>query len=242
VIGGKPLTKLDVDQLRYPNLQPLQDWLFEKPFDWGPALALRTAIRALPGAMSPACSPEWLQQHALPIFHGLFVGWSTQTRPIKGNKFAAELSVNLLYPAALSSVGESYYASAIRALSTAISCDKKDDKATASYRSIVASFELNEKKLKNSNFYFDLMPGLQDDIDQLLQYPVSRNDQARQILLSDITKSGDGMRAWGNNMVASMANLKKSRVKLFRMGKLDFSRNYRRLFKFLFKKIWGRRY
>lgn len=172
-----------------PAIDALREWLGDKPFEWGSALALRTAIRAFPWVFTERTPQDWTVRYALPIFHALFLAWSTHTKPIKGHKLSAELSINLLYPAALSHGSAAYFASAMRAIAMAIASKQKAPRVDHSIRSIVASISLVAGKTSLDPPDTMLWSLLENDKRRLESQGQSRNLEVRRLLSSPVTSA-----------------------------------------------------
>ena len=165
---------------REERIEALRQWLAQKPFDWGPALATRAAFRTIPWLLSQP-SDIWLREFGSQIFHALFVAWSSASMPIKGHKYAAELSSNLLYPAAMHHESVAYFASGMRQIDMAFAAKKKPVKIDHSMRAIVALENLTKAKVATVPIQEDFFwLSVQEDVDLISRY--SDNKGAKKLL------------------------------------------------------------
>lgn len=168
------------------RVEVLRKWLSEEPFEWGPAIATRAAFRAIPWLY---CQPNdaWLKNFGVQIFHALFIAWSTTSHPVKGHKHAADLSSNLLYPAAMHHASEAYFASGMRQIDYAIIAKAKIDKVDHSIRALVAFENLIKAKAKvvpvSEEFFWS---SVQEDVRRISQF--RDNKGAKKLLRLDLSQ------------------------------------------------------
>lgn len=185
-----PRLKLDENPV-----ETLRQWLSDKPNEWGPALATRSALRTFPWAFGYS-SPFWIERYAIPVMHSLFVAWSTATGPIRGHKLSAELATNVLYQAAMYHEPEAYFASAMRNISSAIAAKQKLDKVDHSLRAIVALQNLTQVREAIRPAHDFLWNSIEADIRVLLARSTVKNNNARDLMRSELISRQYG--DWGD--------------------------------------------
>lgn len=182
----------------------LREWLYDKPFDWGSGIATRAALRAFPWAFASA-SAEWIERFALPVFHSLLVAWTTHNSPIKGHKFAAEMSATILYPAAMYPRYEAFYASGMRSISSAISSKDKVNKVDFSVKAVSAFAKLVASAVGDSSSVQLIWDGVADDIALLQSRQTSKSSDVRRLMVSSLINGH--IPAWKVNLDRALENI-----------------------------------